>query len=81
MVPSVAGCVFQNIFVLTQRGGGVERNPAAARLSEVLGNASFLERPFHPTTFVSLVKSAVRARQRQFDARCVKVKIGCRPRF
>jgi PAS domain S-box-containing protein len=57
------------IIVLTQRGGGVERNPAAARLSEVLGNASFLERPFHPTTFVSLAKSAVRARQRQFDAR------------
>lgn len=33
--------------VLTTRGGGPERNPAAARLSEVLGNVTFLERPFH----------------------------------
>ena len=34
--------------LLTQRGGGIERNPALARLSEVLGNVIFLERPFHP---------------------------------
>ena len=39
--------------VLTQRGGSVERNPAARRLSVTLGNVSFLERPFHPTTLVS----------------------------
>lgn len=55
--------------VLTKHGGGVERNPAAARLLDILGNVSFLERPFHPATFVSLAKSAVRARQRQYDAR------------
>ncbi len=55
--------------VLTQRGGGIERNPAAARLSEVLGNVIFLERPFHPTTFVSLARTAMRGRERQFDAR------------
>ncbi|MGJ8573124.1 MAG: ATP-binding protein [Hoeflea sp.] len=55
--------------VLTQRGGGPERNPAAARLSEVLGNVNFLERPFHPTTFASLAKTALRGRLRQYDAR------------
>lgn len=55
--------------VLTQRGGGPERNPSAARLSNVLGNVSFLERPFHPTTFVSLVRTAFRGRLRQFEAR------------
>jgi signal transduction histidine kinase/CheY-like chemotaxis protein len=55
--------------VLTRHGGGVERNPAAARLLDILGNVTFLERPFHPTTFVSLARSAVRARQRQFEAR------------
>jgi len=55
--------------VLTRRGGGVERNPAAARLAEVLGNSTFLERPFHPTTFVSVARSAVRGRRRQFEAR------------
>src|SRR6478735_52165 len=36
--------------ILTRRGGGPERNPGAARLSEALGNVTFLERPFHPTT-------------------------------
>jgi signal transduction histidine kinase/CheY-like chemotaxis protein len=55
--------------ILTQRGGGPERNPAAARLSEVLGNVTFLERPFHPTTFVSVARTALRGRSRQFEAR------------
>ena len=55
--------------VLTQRGGGPERNPAAARLSDILGNVTFLERPFHPTTFVSVARTALKGRERQFDAR------------
>lgn len=55
--------------ILTKRGGGPERNPAAARLSDVLGNVSFVERPFHPTTFISVARSALRGRRRQFDAR------------
>ena len=55
--------------VLTQRGGSVERNPAARRLSVTLGNVSFLERPFHPTTLVSAVQTALRGRNRQYEAR------------
>ena len=55
--------------LLTQRGGGLERNPAASRYLEVLGNVTFLERPFHPTTFVSLAQSALRGRRRQYEAR------------
>ena len=55
--------------LLTQRGGGLERNPEASRFLEVLGNVTFLERPFHPTTFVSLAKSALRGRRRQYEAR------------
>ena len=55
--------------LLTQRGGGPERNPAAARLAKALGNVTFLERPFHPTTFVSVVHTAVRGRRRQYEAR------------
>ncbi len=55
--------------VLTQRGGGPERNPAAARLSDILGNVTFIERPFHPTTFVSVARTALKGRLRQFDAR------------
>ncbi len=57
------------IILLTSRGGGLERNPAATRHLEVLGNVTFLERPFHPTTLVSLVRSAIRARRRQYEAR------------
>jgi PAS domain S-box-containing protein len=58
-----------SFIVLTQRGGGPERNPAASRLSDILGNVTFLERPFHPTTFVSLARTALAGRERQFDAR------------
>lgn len=55
--------------LLTQRGGGLERNPEASRFLDVLGNVTFLERPFHPTTFVSLAQSALRGRRRQYEAR------------
>ena len=61
--------------LLTRRGGGLERNPAAARYLEVLGNAAFLERPFHPTTLVSLAQSALRGRRRQYQARAQLVQL------
>ncbi len=35
----------------------------------MLGNVTFLERPFHPTTLVSLARSALRGRRRQYEAR------------
>lgn len=55
--------------LLTVRGGGLERNPAASRHLDVLGNVTFVERPFHPTTLVSLARSALRDRRRQYEAR------------
>ncbi|WP_343346435.1 PAS domain S-box protein [Sphingomicrobium sp. XHP0239] len=55
--------------LLTNQGGGLERNPRAQRYLQVLRNVTFLERPFHPTTFVSLARAALRSRQRQYDAR------------
>ncbi|MFC3557676.1 PAS domain-containing protein [Sphingomonas qilianensis] len=55
--------------VLTERGGGLERNPGAVRLLDTLGNVTFLERPFHPTTLLSLARAARRARRRQYEAR------------
>jgi signal transduction histidine kinase len=61
--------------LLTRRGGGLERNPAATRYLEMLGNVTFLERPFHPTTLVSLANSARRARQRQYEARARLVEL------
>ena len=61
--------------LLTRRGGGLERNPTATRYLETLGNVTFLERPFHPTTLVSLARSALRARRRQYDARARLVEL------
>ncbi|MFL6734710.1 MAG: ATP-binding protein [Sphingomicrobium sp.] len=55
--------------LLTSRGGGLERNPSAGRFLEVLGNVTFVERPFHPTTLTSVARSALRGRRRQYDAR------------
>lgn len=55
--------------LLTGRGGGLERNPSAVRFLKILGNVTFLERPFHPTTFVSLAEAALRGRRRQYEAR------------
>jgi signal transduction histidine kinase len=55
--------------LLTERGGGLERNPTAYRQMEALGNVAFLEKPFHPTTLISVVKTAIRARGRQYEAR------------
>ena len=44
-------------------------SPITAELTERLGNVSFVERPFHPTSLVSLARSAVRGRRRQYEAR------------
>ncbi len=35
----------------------------------MLGNVSFLERPFHPTTLASVARAALRSRRRQYQAR------------
>jgi PAS domain S-box-containing protein len=59
------------IVLLTHQGGGPERNPDALRLGQVLGNVTFIERPFHPTTLVSVVGSAVRGRRRQYQTRAI----------
>jgi signal transduction histidine kinase/DNA-binding response OmpR family regulator len=59
------------IVLLTHQAGGPERNPDAARLGQALGNVTFIERPFHPTTLVSIVGSAVRGRRRQYQTRAI----------
>jgi signal transduction histidine kinase/ActR/RegA family two-component response regulator len=55
--------------LLTKHGGGLERNPAAAQLTARLGNVTFIERPFHPTTLVSVVRTGLRGRRRQHECR------------
>lgn len=57
------------IIILTKRGDGAERNLVASRLVSIFGNVSFLERPFHPTTLVSLASTALRGRLRQYQTR------------
>src|SRR5918997_130018 len=49
--------------LLTSRGGSAD-----AGLTELLGNVTVLERPFHPSILVNAVRSATRARQRQREA-------------
>jgi signal transduction histidine kinase/CheY-like chemotaxis protein len=57
------------IVLIAHRGGGVERNPTARRMASALGNVTFLERPFHPTTLISVIETALRGRRRQYEAR------------
>ncbi|MEE7463745.1 histidine kinase [Methylobacterium fujisawaense] len=45
---------------------GAEPN---AQLTDMLGNVSVLERPFHPATLVMAARSAHRAKRRQLEAR------------
>jgi len=54
--------------VLLTHHGGPEQNPAS-RFGPQLGNVTFLERPFHPVTLISLVTTALRGRRRQYEAR------------
>ena len=54
--------------VLMTHHGGPQQNPAS-RLGAQLGNVTFLERPFHPVTLISLVTTALRGRRRQYEAR------------
>jgi signal transduction histidine kinase/CheY-like chemotaxis protein len=57
-------------FVLvTDHGGGPERNPMANLWLDALGNVSFLERPFHPITLHSVARAAMKGRRRQHEAR------------
>nr|WP_256669028.1 ATP-binding protein [Pseudomonas sp. C2B4] len=54
--------------VLLTHHGGPEQNPTSG-FGAQLGNVTFLERPFHPVTLISLVSTALRGRRRQYEAR------------
>jgi two-component sensor histidine kinase len=57
--------------IVTGRVDAPGRNRAATTLLDRFGNVSFLERPFHPTTLVSLARTALRSRRRQYEARAL----------
>ena len=56
-------------FVLLASPTQADRMLAARRYTGLLGNVTFLERPFHPTTLLSIVHTALRTRDRQYQAR------------
>ena len=57
-------------FVILTRGADrSDPIPNAAERFAQLGNVTFLERPFHPMTFMSLARSVVKGRLRQYEAR------------
>ena len=57
------------IVLLTTREDVPSWIAEAAHYQEILGNVTYLERPFHPTTLVSVARSAIRSRRRQYQAR------------
>lgn len=59
------------IIVLTGKNDTPGRARLAREFQEKLGNVSFLERPFHATTLVSVSHSALRSRKKQYQARDV----------
>ncbi|KMT52907.1 ATP-binding protein [Pseudomonas fildesensis] len=61
--------------VLMTHHGGSEQN-GSSHLGSLLGNVTFLERPFHPVTLISLVSAALRGRRRQYEARDRLVDLG-----
>ena len=59
------------IILLTGRTDAPSRARVAVAVQEKFGNINFLERPFHPTTLVSLARTAIRSRRRQYEARAL----------
>lgn len=59
------------IVLLIAEGSDSEHNPEMDRYRRLLGNVTFIEHPFHPTTLVSIVGSTVRGRRRQYQTRAI----------
>ena len=57
------------IILLTAHDDVPTRVDRATRYQDILGNVTYLERPFHPTTLANLARSAIRSRRRQYEAR------------
>jgi len=62
--------------LVTDHGGGPERNPVASRWLEALRNVVFVERPFHPTTLVSIAQTTAKGRRRQHQTRVLLADLG-----
>lgn len=59
---------WSDIPVVLLAGGGTD-SPTAIALLESLGNVTVLERPTHVVTLISSLRSAIKARRRQYELR------------
>jgi signal transduction histidine kinase len=57
------------IIVVTGGGAVSRRSQRLAKMSEPLGNVTYIERPVRPITLISSVRTAIRARQKQYEIR------------
>ena len=55
--------------ILTRRAAVPDSRPTSAPFHDIAGNVTLVERPFHPATFISVARTALKGRQRQFEAR------------
>lgn len=60
---------FPFILLTASTGDETSRNTEAERLMRTLGNVTVLEWPFHPMTFVSIARTALASRRRQYQLR------------
>lgn len=60
--------VWSDLPVIILSRSGIE-SPAVTRAMGVLGNASVIERPLRVSTLISVVRAAIRARERQYETR------------
>jgi PAS domain S-box-containing protein len=60
---------FPFILLTSPPGDGSGRNTEAERLMRTLGNVTVLEWPFHPMTFVSIARTGLASRRRQYQLR------------
>ena len=56
-------------FIVLSLRSSASAHPNSVQLAELLGNVSFIERPFRPSSLISVVRSALRGRRRQYEAR------------
>ncbi len=55
--------------ILATHGQHLERKLIPEPLLALLGNVTIIERPFHPSTLLSVAATSVRSRRRQYEAR------------
>ena len=66
---------WSEISILMLAGAGPDSSTRAAQAMELFGNVTILERPVRVTTLISALRTAIRARRRQYEMRDQLVKL------